>query len=390
MTYGQSVALKDLLAQFEQWRSAEEKQKRKVRRDEWREEWARRQAEEQALLSGQDPNLFATTSKIHEPGHRSMEPAYSLISAKYRFDAMFELRSADRKDRSTLGRRAPRQRLILPHDAEIFVGDAVFDIEGASLGLVVSIDTVGRGEILHKLSLRDGCGEERTTNVTGLARLEVQLGNSLVPRSHTGPGPAVLLIAAFSSEHPVNIGAERRMLEDRFGSGAVRCVINATASDLVLEVQKHRPDVIHFAGHSDRTGISLEDNLGQELAVTTDDFAAFLQGRSVALLMLSSCFSTEVGESCLAHVGAVVGTTDLVDDDEAAAFSQDFYRALAEGRTVGEAERAARDAMVMSGKDEDLFRLSGDPDIRIDSLLRSAPPNGFGRTQVAESTSSPE
>jgi len=90
VTYGQSVALKDLLTQFEQWRSAEEKQKRKVRRDEWREEWARRQAEEQALLSGQDPNLFATTSKIHEPGLRSMEPAYSLISAKYRFDAMFE------------------------------------------------------------------------------------------------------------------------------------------------------------------------------------------------------------------------------------------------------------------------------------------------------------
>jgi len=138
----------------------------------------------------------------------------------------------------------------------------------------------------------------------------------------------------------------------------------ATAADVVREVSNKKPRILHFSGHGDKHVLCLRDSLGAELELFADDFRDFLEGRGIELLVLNSCYSDTTAALAEPFVSAIVGTTDEVDDEEAADFSFSFYQALGDGHTIQQAFDDARDAVLMAGGD-DVFRLRGTADTRI-------------------------
>jgi hypothetical protein len=88
----------------------------------------------------------------------------------------------------------------------------------------------------------------------------------------------------------------------------------------------------------------------------------FLQGRGVALVVLNACYSKAQADTILGAVKAVVGTTDVIDDEAARRFTAAFYRSLGDGLSIREAFRDGSDAVVLHGL-VDMFRSDGDLDL---------------------------
>ncbi|MEE4539321.1 MAG: CHAT domain-containing protein [Erythrobacter sp.] len=108
-----------------------------------------------------------------------------------------------------------------------------------------------------------------------------------------------------------------------------------------------RPDIIHFSGHGDQTGLYLDDQSVPEFAVPgqADDFSMHAEYALLAkalkatdfppkLVVLNSCYSSESLKSIGGLVDATI-TMDLpVSDIAAAVFSPQLYSALASGQSL--------------------------------------------------------
>ena len=114
--------------------------------------------------------------------------------------------------------------------------------------------------------------------------------------------------------------------------------------DKLAHLYRHRPKIIHFAGHGDERHLSiLEDHqvLANETSLTSEEFVKFLKTieEKVVLCVLNTCNSKEFAEG-LVLAGVVeyaIGWLSNVSDSTAITFSSAFYRALGDGRTVVEA-----------------------------------------------------
>ncbi len=110
------------------------------------------------------------------------------------------------------------------------------------------------------------------------------------------------------------------------------------ADDLLVAMNRHRPAIVHFAGHGTEAGIYLlrDDGSGAAHLVPTAAlqqlFALFRD--ATRLVVLNSCLSTAQGEAIAEAVECVVGMGAEVDDRAAATFARVFYRALGFGWTV--------------------------------------------------------
>jgi len=154
--------------------------------------------------------------------------------------------------------------------------------------------------------------------------------------------------------------------------------------DLLRELRKLKPTVVHFSGHGagttggDATGRDVVDKLdrragqtpalffqgpdGRAVPVSTaaiaDTFGA--AGASVELVVLNACYSDAHAEVLLAHVDCVVGMAASVHDDAARSFAIGFYGGLGERESVAAACAQGRAAMGLVGQ-----RGSGQPQLRL-------------------------
>jgi hypothetical protein len=116
--------------------------------------------------------------------------------------------------------------------------------------------------------------------------------------------------------------------------------------DLVRYCRIEKPDVIHFSGHGSPDGIVLrDDGSNGSRSVRGEALAGLFKDRGIRLVVLNSCFSTEQARMISTAVETVVGTSAELNDEAARRFSVAFYRTLAEGFTVGDALRDAKDAL---------------------------------------------
>ena len=164
---------------------------------------------------------------------------------------------------------------------------------------------------------------------------------------------------------PLDLEDEFRTLLIQLQSSLNRDSIEVVAGhavqpdDLVRLVRREAPNVIHFSGHADPSGIALRDGAGGTKLVESDALAAFLAGRGVKLVVLNACFTGDQALHLLRSVSTVVGTTNELDDEAALKFTAGFYLAIGDGRSIGEAFRDGRDNVSLSGL-EDVFHLVGD------------------------------
>ncbi len=97
---------------------------------------------------------------------------------------------------------------------------------------------------------------------------------------------------------------------------------------------KDRIAIFHYAGHAEGTKLHLEEGAGN-----ADGLAALMgQQENLQLVFLNGCSSKGQVKGLLeAGVPAVIATSVPIEDRKATEFAQQFYEALANRRTIGQA-----------------------------------------------------
>jgi hypothetical protein len=135
---------------------------------------------------------------------------------------------------------------------------------------------------------------------------------------------------------------DRFELETRFA---------ATPLDLLRELRKLKPTVVHFTGVGSDDGLYFEAEGGGAQLVSREALAeAFgAAGESVQLVVLSACYSEAQAEALLAHVGCVVGVSGKIGEASARNFAIGFYGGLGERASVADAYEHGRAAIGLGG-----------------------------------------
>jgi hypothetical protein len=146
--------------------------------------------------------------------------------------------------------------------------------------------------------------------------------------------------------------------------------------DLLRELRKLKPTIIHFSGHGSRatpsvrseadlhgdvvagsgsgelqSGLFFQGPDGRPKLVSTLAFQETLgaAGSSVKVVVLSACCSEAQAEALLVHVDCVIGMAGSIRDDAARTFAVGFYGGLAERESVAAAYRQGRAAIGLEG-----------------------------------------
>jgi len=161
--------------------------------------------------------------------------------------------------------------------------------------------------------------------------------------------------------------------------------------DLLRELRKLRPTVVHFSGHGSRSAVGAHrsgsaarrdvddddddpdadvDELRHGLffqtanggaqvvsvAALNETFGA--AGASVRLVVLNACYTEHQADGLLSHVDCVVGMGGSILDDSARSFAIGFYGGLGECESVALAYKQGRAAISLEGlRDGDKPRL---------------------------------
>lgn len=150
--------------------------------------------------------------------------------------------------------------------------------------------------------------------------------------------------------------------------------------DLLDELRKLKPTVIHFSGHggsgelrqvagpcrdivgefggdggaddSDcQPGLFFQGPTGRSQLVTASALAEALgaAGASVKLVVLNACYSEVLAEALLVHIDYVVGMTGAIHDDAAQNFAVGFYGGLCERQSIAAAYQQGCAAISLDG-----------------------------------------
>lgn len=110
--------------------------------------------------------------------------------------------------------------------------------------------------------------------------------------------------------------------------------------ELMRHLTELDPTVIHFSGHGGGSaGLLLEDEQGQQQPVMARGLTMMIgaAARSVRVVVLNACYTTEQAEELRTRVDCVVGMDGAIGDAAARAFAIRFYGALGNRRSVGNA-----------------------------------------------------
>lgn len=268
------------------------------------------------------------------------------------------------------GSRAELQRRLATEFArrgweyDLSVGPAVVDealrrgeVEAPALAAVVPTD----------YRKRLGATTEDMSDAISRAFSGVILGAESVTAS-----TRLLFVAAGpADEIRLRLEAEHRDIRNRIRSSAGRDQITlefagaARPTDLIDELNRVRPTILHLAGHGGVTGIALEDDLGMAVDVSTDQLKRLIETAhdSLRLVVLNTCESVHQAQPIATAVDAAIGMTRAIGDAAARTFAAQLYSSLANGVPLGRAFEQARLQISLSGLREDttpaLFMRSG-------------------------------
>jgi hypothetical protein len=127
--------------------------------------------------------------------------------------------------------------------------------------------------------------------------------------------------------------------------------------DLLHELRKLTPTVVHFSGHrgerpiADDVGLCFQGPDGGPRVVSAqalqDTFGAV--GSSVQVVVLSACHTDIQAEQLRSHVDCVVGMAGTIDDRAARTFAMGFYGGLGERASIADAFRQGCAAIRLDG-----------------------------------------
>ncbi len=124
------------------------------------------------------------------------------------------------------------------------------------------------------------------------------------------------------------------------------------ADDVSYLLQHHRPQVLHFSGEGTAdSGILLRCGDGGLAPIETTGLLRLAESvcPQLQLVVLNSCWSSNLARELAAACGCAVGITAELPDTTTIAFATELYQALAFGQSVGGAVRTAGAALELHG-----------------------------------------
>jgi len=202
----------------------------------------------------------------------------------------------------------------------------------------------------------------------------------------------------------IQVELERSGFRDRFEL-VTRWAVEPL--DLLRELRKLKPTVIHFSGHGSQAaaglhhpgparapyrdvvgglegpgsehphGLFFQDADGRRQFVSAraieETFGA--AGSSVQLVVLNACYSELQADALLTHVDCVVGMSGATRDDAARSFAIGFYGALGDRESIAAAYKHGRAAISLEGQhDSDRPQLKARVGVDPSRLVLAADP----------------
>ena len=192
----------------------------------------------------------------------------------------------------------------------------------------------------------------------------------------TGPSP----LALGEEARAIQVELERSGYRDCF---ELETRWAAQPRDLLRELRKLKPTVVHFSGHGgvspvgQGAGLFFQGPDGRVQVVTAqalhETFGA--AGSSVKLVVLSACYSDVQADALRAHVNCVVGVSGSIRDDAARNFAIGFYGGLGERESIAAAFRQGCAAISLEGlRDSDRPQLRVRDGVDASKLVLAADP----------------
>lgn len=154
------------------------------------------------------------------------------------------------------------------------------------------------------------------------------------------------------------IGEELRGIKDALRASArskffeFHEVLDATTDSLQAALAQHKPEVVHFSGHAEKSGILLPASPGDAgFPVPISALATLFQGITprVRCVLLNACDTLPSATSLAGAVDCAIGTPVPIIDTSAARFAASFYRELAFGNNIEAAVRSATNGVHLTG-----------------------------------------
>jgi WD40 repeat protein len=271
-------------------------------------------------------------------------------------------------------------------------------------------DPTARPEAFRRL--RELISSPRSGAMAGIDVHAVEDGRAVSPPSRAGASAPVVpkLAEAAPMKHtilflaanplgtdPLALDREARAIQSELERSGLRdrfefvTRLAAEPMDLLRELRKLKPTIVHFSGHGGRAGHGDRDPDEQRGArvvrgpdarrdasppdlrddaqyglyfQAADGTPQFVSGRaleatfgaagaSVKLVVLSACYSELQSEALLPHIGCVVGMRGFVLDAAARTFAVGFYGGLGEGESIAAAFKQGCAAISLEGLADD-------------------------------------
>lgn len=163
---------------------------------------------------------------------------------------------------------------------------------------------------------------------------------------------------------------EDRLIHEAIRSGRYRDNIEepkvlhaATIHDLSRALLDDEFHIVHISGHGSRTGLILEDELGNAKRIPPEALADIVGSYSnIRCVILNACYGISSGEHVALKTPFTIAMENALGDEAALSFSRGFYDALAAGKEIdfayGEGNRRARAAAPDSPFISKLFQTS--------------------------------
>jgi hypothetical protein len=134
----------------------------------------------------------------------------------------------------------------------------------------------------------------------------------------------------------------------------------ARLGDMTEALLRDVPAVLHFSarGTPDGGGLRFLTEDGVDAPVRDSGLAKLLcefVGEGLRVVVLNACWTSELAGMLVEAVPCVIGTAGPIRDADCRAYSRTFYRALAQGRSVGHAHRIAAAQAEADGADPDFL-----------------------------------
>lgn len=154
----------------------------------------------------------------------------------------------------------------------------------------------------------------------------------------------LLIVSASPRDHdPLRVNAEVREIQDLHQKGKARdCfkvehAIAATMESFKDALLRHKPTLLHFAGHCEgEDGLLLEDTEGNPAVLSPSVLAGQVRLALPKLegIVLNGCETRQAAQALPPDLLWRIYTTRSIADDVALAFTRGFYRTLFHGRSI--------------------------------------------------------